>query len=682
MTNATLMGKPDAANLHVRFDEEEVSSAKPRRWSRPCKTALKAGLILSPLLIAGSAFCTDYYYLFPDKKVAGCDSCTTNDLAHVHLWGDANPYAHQSLDMENGTFMWRLGGDSTVYTCSSDFLVYRLNLSQNQYANLNGVLDAGKDRKVLAKVMSVGNGGGRANLTVKSGTLGVDRTSTGLGGVSLFFGDGTGAGAGGSRLTLDGPDAVFQTSYSSTSKIGVGHASFLRVCNGALLSGPFTLDNPTVSSNIAAENGVLIEGLGSRYLLDAEAGPDLVIGSNLGGATMVVSNQASAVVSKASDVYLGYSTSVYPGTGDRLVVTDRSTLTTASGVSIYSGSNHVFEVSGGSTATIGGKVYVGYTKSANVKPLNNIFRVTGEGTSVDIAGAAYIGYADCTGQRMEVSDKAVVNCQGSLVIGRYSSDSVVEVKSGGVLRVPDNKSFNVGSEGAIPGCKLLIASGGVVTNLPSSEAAPRMYLGNYGAYAASIVVDGGTLYQPNRELETGAHANSHSTSFVIKNGGTARFKNIFACNRSTNNTFTVEHSSLRSNFLWFQTDGGSESTFNLTGCDSRLNLGELSFRKTGVTWNVTLSGELPFEETPVVNAYNFAALGETSLNVTLDEQSFPIGSRGSFTLVHTTGMDISDDTLANLKTRLPSRVKLTRSADKRNLNVSIGSGLGMSVIIK
>ena len=33
MTNAILRGKPDAGNPHVRFDEGEVASVKPRRGS-------------------------------------------------------------------------------------------------------------------------------------------------------------------------------------------------------------------------------------------------------------------------------------------------------------------------------------------------------------------------------------------------------------------------------------------------------------------------------------------------------------------------------------------------------------------------------------------------------------------------------------------------------------------------
>ena len=40
MTNAILRGKPDAGNPHVRFDEGEVASAKPRRGSLIYKKAI------------------------------------------------------------------------------------------------------------------------------------------------------------------------------------------------------------------------------------------------------------------------------------------------------------------------------------------------------------------------------------------------------------------------------------------------------------------------------------------------------------------------------------------------------------------------------------------------------------------------------------------------------------------
>ena len=41
MTNAILRGKPDAGNPHVRFDEGEVASAKPRRGSLLYKRMLR-----------------------------------------------------------------------------------------------------------------------------------------------------------------------------------------------------------------------------------------------------------------------------------------------------------------------------------------------------------------------------------------------------------------------------------------------------------------------------------------------------------------------------------------------------------------------------------------------------------------------------------------------------------------
>ena len=50
MTNAILRGKPDAGNPHVRFDEGEVASAKPRRGSLLYKKLICAAVV------AGSMF--------------------------------------------------------------------------------------------------------------------------------------------------------------------------------------------------------------------------------------------------------------------------------------------------------------------------------------------------------------------------------------------------------------------------------------------------------------------------------------------------------------------------------------------------------------------------------------------------------------------------------------------------
>jgi len=51
MTNATLRGKPDAGNPHVRFDEGEVASAKPRRESLLYKARqVKRGVFAAAIL--------------------------------------------------------------------------------------------------------------------------------------------------------------------------------------------------------------------------------------------------------------------------------------------------------------------------------------------------------------------------------------------------------------------------------------------------------------------------------------------------------------------------------------------------------------------------------------------------------------------------------------------------------
>jgi len=57
MTNATLRGKPDAGNPHVRFDEGEVASAKPRRGSLLYNETVKRWLLrIFPWLLLWGSF--------------------------------------------------------------------------------------------------------------------------------------------------------------------------------------------------------------------------------------------------------------------------------------------------------------------------------------------------------------------------------------------------------------------------------------------------------------------------------------------------------------------------------------------------------------------------------------------------------------------------------------------------
>ena len=60
MKNAALSGKPYAGNPHVRFDEGEVASAKPRRGSL-LYNKIKLSCVLAVLCAAASVFATDYY---------------------------------------------------------------------------------------------------------------------------------------------------------------------------------------------------------------------------------------------------------------------------------------------------------------------------------------------------------------------------------------------------------------------------------------------------------------------------------------------------------------------------------------------------------------------------------------------------------------------------------------------
>ena len=61
MTNAILRGKPDAGNPHVRFDEGEVASAKPRRGSLLYKHLLFAScLALAAFALSAHAADADY----------------------------------------------------------------------------------------------------------------------------------------------------------------------------------------------------------------------------------------------------------------------------------------------------------------------------------------------------------------------------------------------------------------------------------------------------------------------------------------------------------------------------------------------------------------------------------------------------------------------------------------------
>ena len=148
MKNAALSGKPYAGNPHVRFDEGEVASAKPRRGSLLYKTS--AGILGVAMMSASCAFAsfdvdTIAFYPFTDQDV-GVQAATGDSLtnavseaypATVKLFG-TNPTTYPgSLTFEAFPFPY-------VYSDST-----RTNLltaeAQAIHVQSNGVTDTSVD---------------------------------------------------------------------------------------------------------------------------------------------------------------------------------------------------------------------------------------------------------------------------------------------------------------------------------------------------------------------------------------------------------------------------------------------------------------------------------------------------------------------------------------------------------
>jgi len=87
MTNATLRGKPDAGNPHVRFDEGEVASTKPRRGSLLYKKLMVA-LGMAAALAAGATEAEPgFVSLFNGRDLSGWEGATTNGRFRVDAEG-------------------------------------------------------------------------------------------------------------------------------------------------------------------------------------------------------------------------------------------------------------------------------------------------------------------------------------------------------------------------------------------------------------------------------------------------------------------------------------------------------------------------------------------------------------------------------------------------------------------
>ena len=140
MTNAILKGKPYAGNPHVRFDEGEVASEKPRRGSLLYKTPTKrtAHRLVAVLAIAlafatGGASAADPYYW---TGATSADYNTAENWSSNHVAvAPCAPY-------------WRWPS-TPMYFEAADIVSYRIEFGQDSYARGTWTINAGTETQPL-----------------------------------------------------------------------------------------------------------------------------------------------------------------------------------------------------------------------------------------------------------------------------------------------------------------------------------------------------------------------------------------------------------------------------------------------------------------------------------------------------------------------------------------------------
>jgi len=107
MTNATLRGKPDAGNPHVRFDEGEVASAKPRRGSLLYKNVLFALCVLTAVRRYRSALILCLILSAASQLFAGKELTTTVERYDEGVFLGSGtyslyePYGDRTMEIDN-----------------------------------------------------------------------------------------------------------------------------------------------------------------------------------------------------------------------------------------------------------------------------------------------------------------------------------------------------------------------------------------------------------------------------------------------------------------------------------------------------------------------------------------------------------------------------------------------------
>ena len=263
MTNAVLRGKPDAGNPHVRFDEGEVASAKPRR-----------GPLLYKQKIPG----------FPSPSLRICPCfCTIQELKRSlkQFWGSPLTWLHAWEGLFSRTGISGEGGYMKRIVVSVGLVAMACCGETVTIAPGNGVYTNVRERisgTVDVSVNPGASGGGIVRLnpangyvgktTLGSGTLLVDSLAQ-TGGNSSIGQDGT-VQIGAGTFRYAGPDGAF-TDRAFTTSLTTKQAAIFDISNELHVAG-----------NVTKETGSFVKtGPGTLHL----RGNNNFAGSGLGDDT-------------------------------------------------------------------------------------------------------------------------------------------------------------------------------------------------------------------------------------------------------------------------------------------------------------------------------------------------------------------------------------------------------------
>jgi len=485
--------------------------------------------------------------------------------------------------------------------------------------------------------------GSASYIKLTSGTLGLTAT-----GYRFLFGD----QCPGNTLEANGADSLIDM---GTKAVWFGknfsHNRIL-VRNGATFKGSFYIG----CSSVAASNNIVsIEGAGSSLVVPSDTTEAPFIGAAGGCNSVIITNQATFKIEKATPLYIGYdwtgnSPVALASKRNRLLVCDKSTAQLASTlyVGAHSGEN-VVEVGGGSTLTVAGGAYVGTGVSSAAKTVRtsgNRFIVKGKGTSATVSGGRlFLGHVMSDANKVEVADGATLTISGgSLLVGNG-----------------DNAANN----------GVAIASG---AKLEIVNSVWDSYIGNNGA-GAFLVIDGGTVAF-DKYIRSGGSVSSTGDRIAVLNGGmitnTVGDAQMIVGGVGNDCSLVVSNGTIHAYQLRLGIDGGQNSRFVVGGTNNTVKLTESFVAKNSATLEFGIPAEKWTE--PVVLANNVDLEANTTIKVTVD----PKLQRGGRVVLMKSNNAVN---LSNVIWDLPPRARFDTTNNKE-VAVRVPGNQGLIIVIK